>query len=95
MHPTDASVALTPVWDGALPPDTTPLIAARRGVDLNPLNPCNPEDAFRLRAYLWADQPERIASTEAAIAGVDALSIAAMRLIGWRIAWAMRQARAN
>ncbi len=71
--PTDASVVLTPDWDGALPPDTTPLIAARRGVDLNPLNPRNPKDAFRLRAYLWADQPERIARTEAAIAGFDAV----------------------
>ncbi len=40
----------------------------RCGVDLNPLDPHNAEDALRLRAYLWADQAHRVALTDAAIA---------------------------
>lgn len=71
--PEDASVVLTPDWKGETPPACSPTVVERRGVDLNPLNPRNPKDALRLRAYLWADQPERIARTEAAIAEFDAV----------------------
>ncbi|QXT40608.1 DUF2332 domain-containing protein [Gymnodinialimonas ceratoperidinii] len=64
--PEDAALTLTPTWNGPLPPATRPRIASRRGVDLNPLDP--QRDALRLRAYLWPDQPERLALTEAALA---------------------------
>ena len=59
---------LTPVWHGPVPTGIWPYITERRGVDLNPLDPCIPEDATRLTAYLWPDQPKRIAHTHAAIA---------------------------
>tara|TARA_R110002051_G_scaffold141578_1_gene214807 strand:- start:48978 stop:50021 length:1044 start_codon:yes stop_codon:yes gene_type:complete len=70
--PSEATVVLSPAWTGPLPPTTTPVVAARRGVDLNPLNPKLSKDALRLRAYLWPDQPNRLKLTEAAIAGFDA-----------------------
>ncbi len=64
--PPDPVLTLTPDWQGPLAPATTPRIADRAGVDLNPLDPLR--DRLRLLAYLWPDQPDRIARTEAAIA---------------------------
>jgi hypothetical protein len=49
-----------------------PVIAARAGVDLNPLDPAKPEDLTRLMAYLWPDQPHRLALTRAAAAAMSA-----------------------
>lgn len=65
--PPHPAAKLTPKWTGPLPPQQEPTIEAREGVDLNPLDPTDPEDALRLQAYLWADQPERMALTESAI----------------------------
>ncbi|MHC0053416.1 DUF2332 domain-containing protein [Actibacterium sp. D379-3] len=70
--PRDAALVLDPDWRGDLPPLAAPRIADRRGVDLNPLDPANPADALRLRAYIWPDQPDRLARTEAAIAAARA-----------------------
>lgn len=67
--PRSPALTLRPDWTGPLPPQTPPTIAGRRGVDLSPLDPT--KDALRLRAYLWPDQPERLALTEAAIAWHD------------------------
>lgn len=64
--PAEAALTLVPEWQGPLPPQTRPVVERRRGVDLNPLDPN--EDALRLRAYLWPDQPERMTLTNAAIA---------------------------
>ena len=63
----NASVILTPEWHGPMPPSVLPDIARRAGVDLAPLDPSLPDDELRLLAYLWADQPDRIARTRAAI----------------------------
>ncbi len=64
--PADPTLTLSPVWSGPLPPAVEPVIASRRGVDLNPPSPAM--DALRLRAYLRADQPRRMARTDAALA---------------------------
>jgi hypothetical protein len=61
----DPALTLTPDWTGAIPPPAAPRIIDRRGVDLNPLDPIR--DRLRLLAYLWADQPDRIARTRAAL----------------------------
>ena len=66
LGPDDAVLTLTPDWDGPMPPGTLPQIAARGGVDLNPLDPGDPDDLLRLTAFLWPDQPERLALTRAA-----------------------------
>lgn len=75
LGPERSSVRLSPEWTGPAPLGPLPRIIARKGVDLNPLNPSDPQDRLRLLAYLWPDQDERIARTEAAIEiaqGIDA-----------------------
>lgn len=66
------ALTLTPDWSGPLPPKADPIVAERRGVDLNPLDPTNPDDRLRLLAYLWPDQTDRIDRTLAAIDCFDA-----------------------
>lgn len=63
--PAAPALTLTPDWKGALPPAARPDVVARAGVDLHPLDPVR--DARRLQAYLWPDQPDRQALTQAAI----------------------------
>ena len=59
---------LAPDWQGPLPRLVRPKISERRGVDLHPLDLANEGDALRLLAYIWPDQPQRMARTRAAIA---------------------------
>jgi hypothetical protein len=66
--PAEPVIRFTPDWDGARPPKTSPQIAERAGVDLNPLDPARAEDLLRLTAYLWPDQQERMIMTRAAAA---------------------------
>jgi len=68
--PDDAALTLRPDWRGPLPPQARPLVAGRAGVDLNPIDARAAAGRLRLLAYLWPDQPERIALTEAAIRAV-------------------------
>jgi hypothetical protein len=63
--PMNPALTLNPDWTGPLPPSATPKVIARRGVDLNPPDPAT--DRQRLLAYLWADQPDRLARTRAAL----------------------------
>ena len=63
----DSSVQLTPDWRGPLPPRADVQVVDRAGCDLNPLDPSDPADRLRLISYLWADQAERKARTDAAI----------------------------
>lgn len=62
---TSSSVQLTPSLQGPLPPSAPITVKSRAGVDLNPLDPAT--DRLRLLAYLWPDQPERLALTRAAL----------------------------
>lgn len=68
LGPADASVVLEPDWTGASPPEKLPHVIHRSGVDLSPIDPATPAGQLKLLAYLWADQPDRIARTKAAIA---------------------------
>lgn len=61
------ALRLSPDWTGPPPPNTKPIVAERRAVDLNPLDPHVTGDKLRLRAYLWPDQPHRRALTDAAM----------------------------
>ena len=70
--PDNAPFTLSPDWKGPAPAPATLAVAERRGVDLNPLDAHNPDDALRLMAYLWPDQSERLERTRAAIALQDA-----------------------
>lgn len=68
----NAALTLTPDWTGTSPPKAYPQVMDRLGVDLNPLNPKDPADLLRLTAYLWPDQPHRLALTRAAASVMDA-----------------------
>jgi hypothetical protein len=64
----DGPLRLAPAWSGGDPPAAELRIVARQGVDLNPLDVRSATDRARLLAYVWPDQPERIARLEAALA---------------------------
>lgn len=70
--PQNSPVTLSPDVTGPLPTPGAITVTDRRGVDLNPLDPRDPDDALRLLSYLWADQPERMDRTRAAIALAEA-----------------------
>lgn len=55
-------------WNGPPPAhlNAQPNIVSRAACDLNPLNIHAPDDALRLRAYIWADQRDRLARFDAA-----------------------------
>lgn len=65
---TDPVITLSPHWTGPLPPAAEVRISDRRGVDLNPLSPDDPEARLRLKSYTWPDQPDRLARLDAALA---------------------------
>ncbi|ABD56508.1 DUF2332 domain-containing protein [Jannaschia sp. CCS1] len=66
-----SSVRLKPDWTGPFVRPHPIHVTTRAGVDLSPLDPKDPTDALRLLAYIWPDQPERMARTRAAIALSD------------------------
>lgn len=82
LGPGDAAAILRPDWRGNWPRHVDLQVAERRGVDLNPLNPGDANDRLRLLAYLWPDQPERRALTEAAMAQSSA-TVDQGDAIGW------------
>jgi hypothetical protein len=67
----ESGVQLSPEWEGPPPPAAPVDVIGRRGTDLNPAR--LPEEGDRLLAYVWPDQPERLARLAAAlaIAGAD------------------------
>lgn len=71
-------VRIDTAWTGPAPPDLTPEIAARAASDIAPLDPGEPQARARLAAYVWPDQPARLARLEAA------LDLAAR--LPWRVA---------
>ena len=56
------------VGDRPLPTRAMPEVAARVGVDLDPVDVTDADDARWLRACVWPDQPERAARLEAELA---------------------------
>jgi hypothetical protein len=56
-------------WHGAAAAfEERPAIESRAGCDLSPIHVTEAGEARRLEAYVWADQPERLAQLRAAIA---------------------------
>ncbi|WP_050524180.1 DUF2332 domain-containing protein [Pseudorhodobacter wandonensis] len=79
--PPDSPLRLTPEWRGPLPPHTAPQIIERRAVDLNPL--CTTHDSLRIRSYIWADQPHRMALTQTAISLGKGISVEKGDAVEW------------
>lgn len=67
-----SKVMLTPDVTGTLPSPMPFHVSERRGVDLNPPDPQDPQTQMRLLSYLWADQSDRLERTRAAISLADA-----------------------
>jgi len=63
-----APLRLEPQWRGPPPPQADVTVIRRCGVDLLPQDVATSAGRERLRAYVWADQFERRARIEAAIA---------------------------
>lgn len=61
----DSPLQLKPAWQGPPPPPARVEIAARRGVDIQPMDVVR--DRERLLAYVWADQQQRIDQLETAL----------------------------
>lgn len=89
IGPENASVVLAPDWTGQMPPEDLPTVKRRAGVDLAPLDPTMPDHELKLLAYLWADQPERLTRTRAAI--VEAKRFAAEIVAGDAGEWLERE----
>lgn len=66
--PADSPMRITPEWKGPPPPQAPVEIVAIEGCDRAPVNLADPEQALRLKAYVWAEVTERIARIDAAIA---------------------------
>ena len=65
----DGDVQIATTWTGAPPPlHARPRIRSRAACDLNPIDIRDPAERLRLRAYVWADQAERLARFDAAAA---------------------------
>lgn len=64
----ESALVIAPDWRGVDPPAVSLMIAAREGVDLNPLCPGNSGDRLRLLSYVWPDQPARLARLRTALA---------------------------
>jgi hypothetical protein len=62
----DSPLHLRPDWTRSPPPVAPVIIAARRGVDLHPMDVVR--DRERLLAFVWADQQHRLNQLEAALA---------------------------
>lgn len=67
IDPPGAPVTLEPQWEGAPPPAATVNVVDRRGVDIQPLDIRDPATRERLLAFVWPDQPERVARLKAAL----------------------------
>lgn len=67
---TDASSVprLAPRWEGVLPPSSGLEVVSRAGCDREPVDIRDPDECLRLRAYVWADQSERLQRLDAALA---------------------------
>jgi len=72
VGPADSPVLIRPEWRGAPPSAATIDIRAVRGVEIAPVDVRDPAAAERLRAYVWADNPDRMERLSRAIAMIRA-----------------------
>ncbi|WP_049579301.1 DUF2332 domain-containing protein [Streptomyces sp. SBT349] len=73
--PADSPVQLTDAWTGPVPDwlwagaerHQALRIVERRGCDPSPIDPLSADGSLALRAYVWPDQPERLARLDGAL----------------------------
>ncbi len=65
----DSPVVVDTDWNGAAPPTGAPVnVRSRAACDLNPLDISDEAQRLQLKAYIWPDQPERLARFDGAVA---------------------------
>lgn len=67
VGPLEARMRIAPEWRGYPPPAGSFDIVAAQGCDMAPVDLTDPEQALRLRAYIWPDLTARFARLDAAI----------------------------
>jgi hypothetical protein len=72
LGPADARLRLTAESRGRPAVDTSADIAWRRGIDRNPIDVTDPDEARWLESLIWPDHPERVERMHAAVAEVRA-----------------------
>ncbi|MEZ5244845.1 MAG: DUF2332 domain-containing protein [Acidimicrobiales bacterium] len=72
LGPTDARLRLTAECRGAAPIAAPAEIAWRRGIDRNPIDVTDDDEARWLESLVWPDHPDRLTRLRAAIAEVRA-----------------------
>lgn len=71
VGPSNSEMHIVPEWRGG-PPSANPVqIVSARGCDLSPMDLTDPQQALRLKAYVWPDATERMIRMDAAIAMAD------------------------
>jgi len=76
VGPADSPVIIHPAWRGAPPPHVEVAIRSVRGVEIAPVDVRDPAAADRLRAYVWADNPDRLERLMRAIDMIRAKPVA-------------------
>ena len=66
--PKEARMRIAPEWRGAPPPADPFRIVSTQGCDVAPVDLIEPDQALRLRAYIWPELTERFARMDAAVA---------------------------
>jgi hypothetical protein len=66
VGPSLSRMQIVPEWRGPPPPQASVEIVAARGCDVAPIDLSDPEQALRLKAYVWAEATERMARLDAA-----------------------------
>ncbi|MEZ5932501.1 MAG: DUF2332 family protein [Alphaproteobacteria bacterium] len=59
---------LIPAWEGPQPPAASVVVSERAGCDRATIDVSSPKAVLRLRAYVWADQADRLARLDQALA---------------------------
>lgn len=72
---TTAAPRLAPQWEGVFPPRLPLQVISRAGCDREPIDIRDPDERLRLRAYVWADQSERLQRLDTALAVAAAFPV--------------------
>lgn len=68
IRPAELWMQIAPEWRGAPPPSRPVEIVAIRGCDRAPGDLTDPEEALRLKSYVWPEMTERLVRMDAAVA---------------------------
>jgi hypothetical protein len=72
VGPEPGALTFKPEWRGPPPSERTIAFASLKGCDVAPVDLTDPEQALRLKAYIWPEHTERFARMDAAIAAASA-----------------------